>query len=202
MAATKAYIDLLRHGDIGNAERYCGSSDHALTEAGWQQMWRRVERAPRRWQHIITSPLIRCAHFAQALAERCAIPLTQDARIQEIHFGEWEGRTAAELMRIDADALARFWQNPLENPPPQAEHLLDFKARVLAAWQDIQAQFAGQNVLLITHGGVMRVLLCHIRQQPLERLLEFDVPYAAMHAVEVKWHENGCQLTLKSDNSA
>ncbi|SDY52084.1 alpha-ribazole phosphatase family protein [Nitrosomonas sp. Nm33] len=196
---TIAYIDLLRHGDTGNGGRFCGSTDHALTEAGWQQMWTRVEQTERHWQHIITSPLKRCAHFAQALAERYTIPLTQDARIQEIHFGEWEGRTPVELMQTDAEALARFWQNPLDDPPPQAEHLLDFKARVLAAWQDIHTQFADQNILLITHSGVMRILLCHLNQQPLQQLLNFDVPYAAMQTVEVKWHENGCQLALKSD---
>ncbi|TYP94491.1 MULTISPECIES: histidine phosphatase family protein [Nitrosomonas] len=194
-----AFIDLLRHGDTGHGGRFCGSTDHALTEAGWQQMWMRVEQTPRHWKHIITSPLKRCAHFAQALSERYAIPLTQDARLQEIHFGEWEGRTAAELMQIDAEALVRFWQNPLDNPPPQAEHLLDFKARVLTAWHDIHTRFANQNILLITHSGVMRILLCHLRQQSLQQLLNFDVPYAAMRTVETEWHENSYRLTLKSD---
>ncbi|SFL98038.1 histidine phosphatase family protein [Nitrosomonas communis] len=196
---TVAYIDLLRHGDTGNGGRFCGSTDHVLTEVGWQQMWGSVEQAPRQWQHIITSPLKRCAHFAQMLAERYTIPLTQDARLQEIHFGEWEGCTPVELMQTDAEALVRFWQNPLDNPPPQAEHLLDFKARVLGAWQDVHTQFANQNILLITHSGVMRILLCHLRQQSLQQLLNFDVPYAAMQTVEAKWHENGCRLTLKSD---
>lgn len=196
------YIDLLRHGDTGNGARFCGSTDNALTEAGWQQMWESIEQAPRQWQHIITSPLKRCAHFAQVLAERYAIPLTHDVRIQEIHFGEWEGRATAELMRTDAEALIRFWQNPLDNPPSQAEHLLDFKARVLEAWQDIHTQFADQNILLVTHSGVIRILLCHLQQQPLQQLLNFDVPYAAMQTVEVKWQENGCQVTLKSDKRA
>lgn len=196
------YIDLLRHGETGNGLRFCGSTDHALTEAGWQQMWSRVEQTSTHWQHIITSPLLRCTQFAQALADRCAIPLIQDARIQEIHFGKWEGCTAAELMQTDAGALARFWRNPLDNPPPQAEHVLDFQARVLAAWQDIHTQFAGQNILLVTHSGVMRVLLCHLLQQPLQQLLEFDIPHAAMRTVEVKRQENGWQFTLMHDQSA
>jgi alpha-ribazole phosphatase len=48
----------------------------------------------------------------------------------------------------------------------------------------------------------MRILLCHLHQQPLQQLLKFDVPYAAMQTVEVKWHENVCQVTLKSHKPA
>ncbi|HRQ04849.1 MAG TPA: alpha-ribazole phosphatase family protein [Nitrosomonas halophila] len=199
---TQATINLLRHGETTGGMRYCGSTDHALTETGWRQMWASVERTPMQWQHIITSPLQRCARFAQALAERCAIPLIEEARLREIHLGAWEGRSAAELMLTDAAALARFWQNPLDYPPPQAEHLLAFRARILAAWHDIQVRFAGQHILLVTHSGVMRLLVCHIQQRPMQHLLEIEVPYAAMKTVEVIWHDKGCQATLKTGHSA
>jgi len=181
-------IDLLRHGEIECGQRYCGSSDHPLTQTGWQQMWLAAEtqwpanQSPD-WQHIVTSPLIRCAGFAQALGQRYSIPVTRDSRFQEIHFGNWENRTAAELLQSDADALARFWQNPLDHSPPGGEHLPDFEARVLSAWNDIQQQFCGKRILLITHGGVIRLLISHILQRPLERLLEIDVPLASMRHV-------------------
>lgn len=181
-------IDLLRHGETESGQRYCGSSDYPLTKTGWQQMWLAAENQwsvnqSHHWQHIVTSPLTRCADFAQTLGQRYSIPVTCDSRIQEMHFGDWENRTAAELLQSDADALSRFWQNPLEHPPPHGEHLLDFENRVLSAWEDFQQQFCSKEVLLVTHGGVIRLLMCHILQHPLERLLEIDVRHASMRHI-------------------
>jgi len=192
------FIDLLRHGETENSQRYCGSTDHPLTPLGWTQMWNAVESKSPQWQQIITSPLDRCAHFAQALGQRYAIPVTQDARIQEIHFGEWENQSAADLMQIDADALSRFWQNPIRYPPPDAEHLLDFEARVLSAWHDITQQFIHQKILLITHSGVIRTIICHIQQHPIERLLEFAIPHADMKQIRIESAQHP-QATLISE---
>ncbi len=181
-------IDLLRHGETESGQRYCGSSDYPLTKTGWQQMWLAAENQwfvnqSLHWQHIVTSPLTRCADFAQALGQRYSIPVTCDNRIQEIHFGAWENRSSAELLHSDADALSRFWQNPLDHPPPDGEHLLDFESRVLSAWEDIQQQFCGKRVLLITHGGVIRLLIGHIQQHPLKRILDIDVHHASLQHV-------------------
>lgn len=176
-------IHLLRHGETEGGARYRGSSDDALSQRGWEQMWAAVGEVG--WDRIIASPLARCAAFAQALAARRGIPLEIDERLREMHFGAWEGRTAAELMAEDADALARFWQNPGAYPPPDAEPLRDFQARVLHAWREIIRDHAGQRVLLVSHGGPMRVVLCDIRQHPVERLLELEVAHAALLAVRV-----------------
>lgn len=180
------FIDLLRHGETENSQRYCGSTDYPLTQLGWAQMWHTVEENPSRWQQIITSPLARCTDFAHVLGQRYLIPVTQDARVREIHFGEWEDRSAAELMQTDADALSRFWHNPLSYPPPHGEYLLDFEARVLSAWHDIRQQYSGKRILLITHSGVIRVIMCHIQQHPLERLLEFEVSHAGIKHVSIE----------------
>jgi len=180
------FIDLLRHGETENSQRYCGSTNHPLTPLGWAQMWNAADKQSPRWQQIITSPLDRCAHFAQALGLRHTIPVAQDERLQEIHFGEWENQSSADLMQIDADALSRFWQNPVRFPPPDAEHLLDFEARVLSAWHDIIQQFNDRKILLITHSGVMRIIICHIQQHPIERLLEFAIPHAGMKQIRIE----------------
>jgi alpha-ribazole phosphatase len=195
------FIDLLRHGETINSHRFCGSTDHPLTPLGWTQMWNAIEKKSPQWQQIITSPLDRCANFAQALGQRYSIPVIQDERIKEIHFGEWEDQSAAELMQTNADALARFWHNPLNSPPPKAEHLLDFEARVLSAWHEIQQQFTGQKVLLITHSGVIRIIICHIQRHPVERLLEFEAPHADMKHVCIEPAEHP-QTMFISDSRA
>lgn len=136
-----------------------------------------------RWDRVVSSPLIRCAEFSKAYARQRSLPLTFDTRLKEMHFGQWEGRSAAELMAEDPEALARFWRDPNAYPPPGGESLAHFRARVLDAWNDILFAHADQRVLIVTHGGVIRVLLCHIHGIPVMRWHEFDVTHGQLHGV-------------------
>ena len=174
------YLDLLRHGETAGGTCYRGTTDDPLTAAGWEQM-RAAVNDNARWEGIVTSPLRRCAEFARALARQRSIPLTLDERLAEMHFGAWEGRSTAELMSADPEALARFWDDPVTHTPPGAEPLARFATRVLATWNGIVRDHPGRRVLLVTHGGVIRVILSHVLRRPVERLLELDVGHAALH---------------------
>ena len=89
-------IDLLRHGEPQGGRRYRGQIDDPLSELGWKQMWDAVgDHAG--WDHIVSSPLLRCRSFAEALGEARALPVSVDAGFREIGFGSWEGFTAADL---------------------------------------------------------------------------------------------------------
>lgn len=179
------FIDLLRHGETASQFSYCGSTNHPLTQSGWAQMWLAVESHPIQWQQIVTSPLARCADFAQAISQRDVIPVAYDKRIQEIHFGDWEDRSSSDLMQADADALERFWQDPLNYPPPNGEHLLNFETRVLSAWYAIQQQFGGKRILLVTHGGVIRIIIRHILQLSFGRMLELEIGHASINQIQI-----------------
>jgi len=137
------------------------------------------------WQRIITSPLRRCRDFAEALGERHGIPVAEDARLREIGFGAWEGRTAEELLAEDPDRLHRFWADPLHNTPPGAETLPDFAARVVGAWKEILALHAGEHLLLVGHAGMMRMILRHVLDMPLDRLFRIQIANAAISRVQV-----------------
>lgn len=179
------HIYLLRHGETQGSSRFHGSTNIALSEHGWTQMWATVENEPH-WNRIISSPLSRCADFAQALSQQHDIPLKLDARIKEIHFGLWEGKSAEEIMSDDVDALTRYWQDPTQYTPQDGESLTDFEVRVLSFWHEIISQYRGKKVLLIAHGGVIRLLLCHILQRPLQRILEVEVAHATIHTIRIE----------------
>ena len=124
------HLDLLRHGEteIGG---FRGSLDDALTERGWTQLHAAVaDRSG--WDRIVSSPLQRCARFAQVLAEQRTLPLSFEADLQELHFGAWEGRSAAQLMETDETSLGLFWNDPYAFTPPEGESLTHFSARVQA----------------------------------------------------------------------
>ncbi|MDP1997336.1 MAG: histidine phosphatase family protein [Gallionella sp.] len=181
------HIDLLRHGETLAGSVYLGRTDAQLNEHGYRQMAEALTDEPR-YHAVLSSPLARCAAFAQDYAQRHGLPLHFDARLQEMDFGAWDGRSAAEIAAADAGALENFWRDPVACPPPQAEPLLSFRARVLAAWQELPARYPDQRVLLVTHGGVMRIILCHLQQRPLTELLNLSVPHAALHRIAVE-HE-------------
>lgn len=177
------HVDLLRHGETVGGTRFRGSLDDPLTGEGIRQMECAVANAGP-WDEIVTSPLSRCAAFAESLALKLRVPLAIDERLREIHFGDWEGRSYAELMATAPLALTRFLGDPLRHPPPGAESVETFRERTLDALRDqLTAHNLGRRLLLVTHGGVIRVMLCHARQWPLARLLEIDVPHASLHSL-------------------
>jgi alpha-ribazole phosphatase/probable phosphoglycerate mutase len=174
-----AIIDLIRHGEPEGGRRYRGATDDPLTAEGWRQMEAAVAgKLP--WMRICTSPLTRCRDFAQALGARQAIPVHEDARLQELGYGVWEGLTPEELHRQDPGQLNRFFSDPLAYAPAGAEPLADFQRRVLAGWADILRQAGDGRVLVIAHAGTLRAVLSHILGMPLQNMFRVNLGYAAM----------------------
>ncbi|MDK1396265.1 MULTISPECIES: alpha-ribazole phosphatase family protein [Pseudomonas] len=178
------YLDLLRHGETELGGGLRGSLDDALTATGWQQMREAVQgRGP--WDRVLSSPLQRCARFAQELAEQLQLPLSLEPDLQELHFGAWEGQSAAALMETDADDLGRFWADPYAFTPPGGEPVELFSLRVLGAIERLYQACAGQRVLLVSHGGVMRLLLARARGLPRQQLLNVEVGHGALFRLQV-----------------
>ena len=178
-------LDLLRHGETELGGGLRGSLDDALTEKGWAQM-RAAVIAGGPWDRLISSPLQRCARFAAELGEQLNLPVQLETDLQELHFGVWEGQSAAVLMETDAEALGLFWADPYSFTPPQGEPVSNFAERVLGAVARLHQAYAGERVLLISHGGVMRLLLAQARGLPREQLLNVEVAHAALFALSVE----------------
>lgn len=177
-------LDLLRHGETELGGGLRGSLDDALTLKGWEQMRGGVAgQGP--WDRVISSPLQRCARFAEELGVGLGLPVEIEHDLRELHFGAWEGQSAAALMETDADDLGRFWSDPYGFTPPDGEPVEQFAARVLAAVSRLRQRYAGQRVLLISHGGVMKVLLAQARGLPREQLLLVEVAHGALFALQV-----------------
>jgi len=178
------HLDLLRHGETELGGGLRGSLDDALTANGWVQMREAVvARGP--WDRLISSPLQRCARFAEELGARLKLPVTLEKDLQELHFGAWEGQSAATLMETDAGGLGLFWADPYSFTPPDGEPVSAFSERVLGAVSRLHQAYAGERVLLISHGGVMRLLLAQARGLPREQLLNVEVGHGGLFSLQV-----------------
>lgn len=176
-------IDLLRHGDTGQRS-YRGQLDDPLSELGWTQL--RATVAGREWALVVSSSLRRCADFARELAAARELPLRIDPRLAEYHFGAWQGVPIETLAQTQGEALANFWADPVAHPPPQAETFAQFRTRLGEALDDIAIEARGRDVLVVTHGGAIRLLRCHAEGRDFGDMANIEVPHASLH--RLPWH--------------
>lgn len=172
------YIDFIRHGEPEGGLVFRGQTDHALTELGRRQFEQRIATTAQDWQVIISSPLQRCLESAEALAKRLSIPLEIASNFSEIHFGQWENRVVAEVMQ--EHNISEMWQNPLSFCAPEGEHTQTLQKRSIQGWQEILAKHSGKRVLVVTHGGVMRVLAHYLLELSEGSINKLSLPYAAL----------------------
>jgi alpha-ribazole phosphatase/probable phosphoglycerate mutase len=177
-------IDLMRHGEPVGGRKYRGQIDDELSAKGWAEMWRTVGDC-RDWDVIVSSPLARCRAFAEALADKLALPLSLDARCMEIAFGAWEGRTAAEIEQETPGVVAAYKADPLAHRPQGAESVTDFHARVGDAWRELLAAHAGRRVLLVCHAGVIRMTLAHVLGMPPVNAYRIQIAGASVTRIVV-----------------
>ena len=170
------YITLLRHGQTSQPGLYHGHNDVSLSDTGRAQMQTALAGLPCVATRVFSSPLIRCADVATRYAAANALPIQMDSAWMELDFGAWTGRSAADILHSDAEKLGAFWRNPLNHAPPGGETLQHAAARVLAAWSALPPD---ENLLIFTHGGVIRLLFCQLLGLTLEQLWSVDVHYAA-----------------------
>lgn len=195
---TTTFFDLIRHGEPAGGPMFRGSQDDPLSGTGWQQVNTAITEDDH-WDLVVTSPLLRCQAFAQHLAQQRQLPVYEEPRLREISFGDWEGRTSADIMAATPDALTRFWSDPVTHPPPGGEAITAFSERVTSAWQHWQNEAAGKQVLVVCHGGVIRMILAQVMGIPLHRsFAAIAVPYACRSRIRVDESEHGTLSSLQS----
>lgn len=175
----KTTVDFLRHGEVMGGTYYRGSTDDPLTQHGRKQMRQAVSE--KNWDHIISSPLLRCNDFAKQLHKKTKIPITTDSDWREIHFGDWEGKMAEQ---INTEELMHFYQNPLQHSPNNAENFSDFISRTHLAWNNILQTHQGKHILVVTHAGVIRCLFSILLNLPLEKIFNLQIDHASITRFE------------------
>jgi len=178
-------IDLLRHGEV-DAEGWAfrGSTDLPLSETGWHQM-RSVAASFEPFDHLATSPLQRCRLFADELNSTQQTSLMTLHDMREMDFGDWENRSFDELETEYGPLLRQFWLSPIGIQPPGGEAFDDFSRRVIHCWETWLNTESGNRRLLVSHGGVIRVLLAHVLDMPMSALWRLHLPYASWSRISL-----------------
>jgi len=155
---------LARHGEsLWNAERrFQGHTDVALSPKGRAQA-EALGRGLRgyRVRAAYVSPFCRAVETAELALRGTGIPLVVVEELRELSLGTWEGCTVDEVRARDGDPYVAWVRAPHDCPPPGGEPLPVVSARVRAAVDRIAAAHPnGEDVLVVSHGGVISVYAC------------------------------------------
>ncbi len=119
------------------------------------------------------------ARRAQSLARRLGADITLEPRLQELHFGDWEGRRWDDLGRESIQA----WQRGLPgSAPPNGESLAAMASRCAHWLSSLDPR--GPPVLAVTHAGPIRVIRALLSGEPLLTYFNESVPFAEPIAIE------------------
>lgn len=185
MKATR--VHLLRHGQVHGheAKRYNGQGDVQLTDLGRQQS----AAFAGRFQHldlgaIYSSDLYRCRVAADQIALLQKVEPLYRNELRELHVGEWEGREWEELQRH----YPELWQARLNDivhvAPPGGETVLALAERIRPAVKKIISAHSGEEIVIVGHGGVNRIILLDAIGAPLECLFHIEQDYGCHNIID------------------
>lgn len=155
---------LIRHGmtDAAANFRFAGHTDVSLNGLGHQQARALSERLQSmQFDAIISSDLQRARDTAQYIATKQHMAIETDPRLREMSFGTWEGLQYNEIQETDAELLHQWETDPLGVHPPQGESGAEVQTRILAALAETLQRFPEGNVIWVSHGGIIRNIVCH-----------------------------------------
>lgn len=194
-------VYLIRHTEVavGRSVAY-GQSDVDLADNYEEQLDRLRVHLPNDPTAIFSSPLNRCRRLAEDLASMLAAgsqietapgqtavvdahrPVVQfDDRLKEFHFGDWEMMPWAAIGR---DALDPWMADFVNVPTPNGESFQQVFDRVSAFWREqilpLANQPPGPPVFIVSHGGVIRALLCLFLDLSLRNAYRINLDYGAV----------------------
>lgn len=166
-------IYLIRHGETewNKQGRLQGNSNVKLSPEGIRQAQLLAEHSP--FQHIdaiYSSDLVRAVDTAKILAEKFNLEVQTLPELRETNFGYWEGKSIADLAEIYPDDFGKFFTAPEKCRPPHGETFLECQDRVMNAMNKIVAAHDNKKILVVSHGAVIRLILCAALGMPINKM--------------------------------
>ena len=152
---------LIRHGETDwNRDRiFRGRADIPLGERGKQQAERTGEALKdRRLEAIYTSPLLRSAQTAEAIARRQEAEITEVDDITDIDYGDWQGKALKDVMEQYPEVCALWESAPHEARIPGGECLGELSDRSSPAVQRLVGSHRGK-IAVVSHRVVLKVVI-------------------------------------------
>ena len=190
-------LGLLRHGPTSwnLRQQIQGQEDVPLDRDAFIALpWQRLLAEYGPWDHIVSSSLSRCRTTCELLFPGRAYAVDDDLREQ--HWGQWTGQTLKQITRQTPGSLEAEEGRGWDFTPPGGESRRQVLARALKALHQAAAGRNRQRILLITHLGVIKILLNHLENTPFLPGQSSRVAKRALHLL----HWDSGQLNILQSN--
>jgi phosphoserine phosphatase len=178
---------LMRHGETAwNREgRVMGRSPVELDAQGRAQVAGAIELARTLAPDlVVTSPLVRARQSAEIIAAGVGgIAVHEDPQLSEVQYGSWEGMVYDDL--IGDAAYIEYRDRPLETPTPGGETIPQVQARGVAAVRRAIGAHPGKRVLFVSHGDIIRTVLCHFLRLDLAHFRRIRIDNATFSGLQI-----------------
>jgi alpha-ribazole phosphatase len=193
-------ILLVRHGETtwNQQSRLQGQSDTPLSARGERQAARLGKRLVQEEIDVVyASDLERAWRTAEIAVAGRPLEVQRSPVWRELSFGAWEGRVYDDVARQDPELAERRLADPAHVAPPGGENLTDLARRLMPAAEGLRDAHDGQTVLVVTHGGCLRVLACALLELDLNRAWRFQATNCGLSAV--RWYDWAPVIELWND---
>jgi alpha-ribazole phosphatase len=180
MEAASRFIS--RHLQSADCSKYLSYLKDIHGSAGAREC--KSEEAASGLQAVYSSDLARAAKGAEIIAGPYGLRPVIISALRERSFGIWEGMTFEEIKKEYPEKFDSWAQNPLKFSPPGGENTMEVRERAVGALEGILRMHKGDNISIVAHGGINRVLLCHILGIPLENIFRIEQDYASVNIIE------------------
>ena len=180
-------LHLVRHAEVDEAyhEVFGGQIDMELSSLGHEQAKRLAKfLGGRTFDHIYISPMVRVRQTAEPLLDALGREAQVVDDLREVDFGVWTGHKWHEIQEkfgVDAED----WLLHLENGDvAEAESMDGYQSRIRGSLERMMGEGAEQDVLVLCHGGVIRMLLSLLLDEPFSKMDRFEVDFASLTVIE------------------
>jgi probable phosphoglycerate mutase len=182
-----ARLLLVRHGQStwNRQHRIQGQLDPPLSDEGRSQAERLGQRlSGRRLAGFYSSDLKRAFETSQLIGALIGMDPEPVAGLREIYLGDWEGLNTTDLAQRFPEAWAKWSEEPNWDVVPGGEGAARFEARAAAALDAILQRHSHGDVLVVTHGGLIQVVLHRILGHASRGLFPFKIQNASISVIE------------------
>lgn len=189
---------LIRHGQ--QASMLC-NVDVALSAAGRRQAELAAERlAGYPLEALYSSTMLRAKQTAEIIGRRIGLENQVIDGVEEIHFGEWEGKTDEEIAARYGELKARMKQMTEDISYPGGENGAQCAARAMAALREIARNSGAGSAAVVTHGGLIRCVLADIFGGCYPRRYQFAVQLENTGITQLRYEPETDRFTLERLN--
>ncbi|GEJ47562.1 histidine phosphatase family protein [Chryseobacterium sp. ON_d1] len=162
-------IHLIRHTAVDNPENLCYGFAEIPLRKGYLEDFKSLDIEDD-YDVIVSSPSQRC----RLLADHFKLNYQTDERLREMNFGNWELKKWTDILE---EEINPWYSDFIRVKTSGGENLLDMQTRILSFWNELTEKRDTNKVLIITHAGVIRLILQAVLQFPLENMFSIQIDY-------------------------